>query len=121
MIHNVITWFELSVKDLNKAKQFYEKVLDTTLSKMEMGGYTSLTFPFDGTQVSGALVQSDQHEANLAATLYFNAGEVLQPVLDRVEENGGKIVMGATPIQSGVIAQVLDSEGNKIGLFALSA
>ncbi len=54
-------------------------------------------------------------------SLYFNAGRKLSPALERVNANKGEIVMESMSIKSGIIAHVLDSEGNRIALFALEA
>lgn len=51
-------------------------------------------------------------------TIYLNAGDNLQTILDKVEKNGGKIIVPKTPHadDSGYFALFLDSEGNKLGL-----
>lgn len=118
-MNNVITWFELPVNDFDRAKKFYENVLEILLTEVEIDGFKSLTFPFDGSNVSGALIQNQGSEPNQSVILYFNAGEKLSPALERLKANKGKIVMETMPIKSGVIAHALDSEGNKIALFAL--
>lgn len=120
-MNNVITWFELPVNDFDRAKKFYENVLEISMTEMEIEGFKSLTFPFDGSNVSGSLIQNGSNGPNQSAILYFNAGEKLSPALKRVKANKGKIIMETTPIKSGVIAHVLDSEGNRIALFALEA
>ncbi|MEI5985133.1 MULTISPECIES: VOC family protein [Sphingobacterium] len=120
-MNNVINWFELPVNDLNRTKKIYENVLEISLTPMEFDGFKSLTFPFDGDNVSGALVENQNAEPNQTVILYFNAGEKLSPTLERVKENHGKIVMDSKQIKSGFIAHVLDNEGNKIALFALEA
>lgn len=118
---NVINWFELPVNNFRRAKEFYENVLEITLIEMEFDGTKSLVFPFDGINVSGALVKNQSDEPNQTTILYFNAGEKLSFALERVKANKGIIVLETTQIKSGFISQVLDSEGNKIGLFSLLA
>jgi predicted enzyme related to lactoylglutathione lyase len=50
--------------------------------------------------------------------MYLNAGENLQVVLDRVEKNGGQIIVPKTAHadESGYFAIFLDSEGNRMAL-----
>lgn len=120
-MNNVINWFELPVNDFSRARAFYENVLEISLTEMELDGFKSLTFPFDGLNVSGALVKNQGADPNQSTILYFNVGAKLSPAIERVKSNNGKIVIEAMPIKSGIIAHVLDCEGNKIGLFALDA
>lgn len=120
-MNNVINWFELPVMDFSRAKLFYENVLEISLTELHLDGFKSLTFPFDGLNVSGALVKNQGSEPNQSTILYFNVGAKLSPAIERVKLNNGKVLMEAMPIKSGFIAQVLDCEGNKIGLFALDS
>ncbi|WP_165796003.1 VOC family protein [Siphonobacter curvatus] len=80
-----------------------------------------MTFPFNGSNVSGLLVQNQGNEPNQSAILYFNAGQKLSLVLERVKASNGKIILETIPIKSGFIAHILDSEGNRLALFALEA
>jgi predicted enzyme related to lactoylglutathione lyase len=53
------------------------------------------------------------------AIVYLNGGEDLQTALDRVADAGGKIVLPKTVIgQNGFMAHIIESEGNKVGLFS---
>jgi hypothetical protein len=54
--------------------------------------------------------------------IYLNAGPSLNTVRDRVEAAGGKILMPnvTLPNDMGVYTWILDTEGNTIGLHALS-
>lgn len=121
MMNNIITWFELPVNDFDRARKFYENVLEISLTQMENEGFKSLAFPFDGSNVSGSLVQNQGTGPNHSILLYFNAGQQLNPVLERVKANNGKVLVQTMAIKSGVIAHILDSENNKVALFALEA
>ena len=52
------------------------------------------------------------------AVLYLNAGNDLQPMLEKVSENGGQIIVQKTQIspEMGFFALFMDTEGNKLGL-----
>ena len=81
---------------------------------MEMG-----LLPYEDQMVTGVIMKGEGYEPSASGvTIYMNAGEDLQVVLDKVETNGGKILMPKTPHadESGFFALLLDSEGNKIGL-----
>ncbi|MEO8853432.1 MAG: VOC family protein [Ginsengibacter sp.] len=118
---NAINWFEIAVKDIARAKKFYETILEVELSEMEMAGMKMAMFPYDGTKgtVGGALAQSEMHiPGATGAVIYLNANPDLQLVLNRVEKAGGKIVMPKTLIdeQTGNMAFISDTEANTIGL-----
>ncbi len=75
-------------------------------------------FPYDG-GVGGALIAGEQHvPGTTGALIYLDAGNDLGGALRRVEEAGGKVVMGETKLTDtiGSIAVFLDSEGNRTAL-----
>ena len=118
---NAINWFEIAVKDIARAKEFYKTILEVELSELEMAGMKMAMFPYDGTRgtVGGALVQSEMHTPGATGSvIYLNANPDLQLVLNRVEKAGGTIVMQKTLIdeQTGNMAFISDTEGNTIGL-----
>jgi len=55
-------------------------------------------------------------------TIYLNGGDNLQFILDKVEENGGEIIVPKTAHadESGYFAIFLDTEGNKLGLHSVN-
>jgi predicted enzyme related to lactoylglutathione lyase len=115
---NALNWFEIPVTDLARAREFYGKVLQAELREETMGGTSMALFPYDG-GVGGALIAGEQHvPATTGALIYLDAGGDLGSALRRVEEAGGKVVMGATKLtdEIGSIAVFLDSEGNRTAL-----
>ena len=81
---------------------------------MEMG-----IFPYEGQMVTGVIVKGDGYQPSAdGVTLYLNGGEDLRIILDKVENNGGKVMVPKTPHadESGFFALFRDTEGNKIGL-----
>src|SRR5262245_24789888 len=60
---NALNWFEIAVKDISRAKKFYEKIFEVEMAEMEMMGMKMAMFPYDGTKgtVGGSLVQSNMH------------------------------------------------------------
>lgn len=106
---------------MDRARTFYSEILQIELTEIEEGGYTMVMFPFNGENVSGTLVQASDQNANPSANgvhIFLNAGDNLQAALDRVEKAGGEIATEILEIASGVVASIIDSEGNKVGLFA---
>ncbi len=120
-MENIITWFEIPVTDMNRARTFYSEILQMKLIDIEEGGYSMVMFPFTGENVSGALVEAEDQNAKPSADgvhIFLNAGDSLQEALSRVKKAGGEIVTEKLEIESGVVASVIDTEGNKVGLYA---
>lgn len=114
-----ISIFEIPATDLSRAISFYENILGLSIEQMEFPGMAMGLFPYEGQMVTGVIMQGEGYEPSAkGVTLYLNAGDNLQLVLDKVEENGGKIMILKTPHadESGFFALILDSEGNKMGL-----
>ncbi|WP_423148363.1 VOC family protein [Rubrolithibacter danxiaensis] len=123
---NVVTWFEIPVTDLNRAKVFYETILDIKMIIRADGGDEAVFFPYNPNviqatsgRVTGVLSKSDRNTPSSNGTVvYINASPNLQTVLDKVEPAGGKVLTSVIPIPAGYIAIIIDSEGNKVGLHA---
>lgn len=124
---NVLTWFEIPVIDINRAKKFYETILDIKMIKKGDGNNEGVFFPFNPNiiqatsgRVTGVLSKSNKNNPSSNGTMvYLNASPNIQLVLDRVENAGGKIITPKTRFNSvGFIAIILDSEGNHVGIHA---
>lgn len=120
---HAIDWFEIPVKNFDKAKKFYEAILDADMQVMEMTGMRSAFFPADMMSggIGGCITQADGYEPATKGTLiYLNGGDDLAVPLSKVEAAGGKVVMPKTAIgQNGFMAHFIDTEGNKIGLHSM--
>jgi len=122
--NHTINWFEIAAIDLERAKTFYETILDIKmqiLTDTAMGGYSMAFFayPGDNTIVSGALVKSkDFVPCDHGTVVYLNANPDLSVVLDKIEDAGGKVTMPKMLIapEIGYMAFFIDSEGNKVAL-----
>ena len=123
---NVLTWFEIPVNDLDRAKTFYETVLDIEMIKRADGDHESVFFPFDPNvvqatsgRITGVLSKTERNSPSSNGTIvYINASPSIQTALDRVVPAGGKIIAPKMQIPAGFIAIIMDTEGNKIGLHA---
>ena len=108
-----ISIFEIPATDISRAVDFYQAILDINI-EMQMG-----IFPFEGQMVTGVIMKAEGYKPSEdGVTIYLNGGDNLQIILDKVEENDGKIIVPKSPHadESGYYAIFLDSEGNKIGL-----
>lgn len=122
---NALNWFEIPVLETERAKKFYESILDIKMDTQDMMGMEMTFFPFDmesmNGKVSGALVKSDMHKPGMDGTIvYLNANPTIQTVVDKIEAAGGKVIMPKTLIneQVGYMAFFVDPEGNRMALHA---
>jgi len=119
---HIANWFEIPVKDLDRAIKFYEKVFDVKLSPEEMGGMKMAMFPFtqNAPGAAGTLVQGESYEPSHAGTVVYFSVEDIPETLRRINANGGKTLMPKTGIgQYGFIAQYEDTEGNRLALHSM--
>ena len=120
-MRHALSWFEMPVTDIDRAVAFYSTILGTRLTAIaEADGRRFAMFPAEE-GVSGAIVQGEGYVPRTEGTLIFlNAGGVLQPVVDRVEEAGGRVLLERMDIgEFGVAAFIVDTEGNKVALHAM--
>lgn len=122
---SAISWFEIPVADLDRAQAFYENVLDRKLRRESMGGDALAVFPYERPATGGALQAGASATARAGSSIriYLDcAPNSIDGVLARVEAAGGHIVApkSALPPGMGFIAHMRDTEGNEVGLHALS-
>ena len=119
---NVANWFEIPVKDLERAARFYEKLFDVKLVREEMAGMKLAMFPFtqDAPGAAGALIQGRSYEPSHAgAVVYFGVSDI-EDMLGRVGANGGKTLLPKKSIgEYGFIAHFEDPEGNRLALHSM--
>ncbi|WP_445711438.1 VOC family protein [Flavobacterium sp.] len=118
-----ISIFEIPATDISRAINFYQAILGINIEKMEMPGMEMGIFPYEEQMVTGVLMKGEGYKPSAdGVTIYLNGGDNLQTILDKVEKNGGKILMLKTAHadESGFFALFLDTEGNKLGLNSLN-
>lgn len=114
-----IAIFEIPATDINRAINFYEKILHLKIEKMEFPGMEMGLLPFENQMVTGVICKGDDYvPSSGGVTVYINAGNDLQIVLNKIESHGGQVIIPKTPHadESGYFAIFIDSEGNKMGL-----
>ena len=119
---NPVGWFEIYVKDIVRAKAFYESVFDVTLEKLNDAQPELWKFPQSMTSygASGALASVEGMPSGGNSTLvYFTCADCSNE-LARVEEAGGSVMKGKFSIGDyGFVGLAFDTEGNLIGLHSL--
>ena len=114
---SLCAWFEIPVADYDRAKKFYEAVLQLPITDSDFGDVKMGMFPFEGYANSGSITLHEGHEPSTHGTMvYLNVGEDLSNALSRVEPAGGKILTPKTKItdEYGFYAVFGDTEGNRV-------
>ncbi|MEQ8810685.1 MAG: VOC family protein [Imperialibacter sp.] len=119
VMKSFVSIFEIPATDLSRAVDFYQAVFSIQIEKIDMPGMQMGLWPYEGQMVVGVIVQGDGFKPSAnGVTIYLSGGDDLQNVLNKVESNGGKILVGKTlhADESGYFAMFLDPEGNRLGL-----
>jgi uncharacterized protein len=117
---NAAAWFEIPVRDMVRAKRFYERILLIELTEQNDGTNPMAVFAYgsDGNNVSGHLYPGRPASDGAGPTVHLNVPDDLEAAMERVGEAGGKIVSPIIEIPSGRFAYCIDPDGNSIGLFS---
>jgi predicted enzyme related to lactoylglutathione lyase len=119
---NPVTWVEIYVNDMARAKAFYEAVFGIQLSKLDnpMAEMWAFSMNPEGYGASGALVQMPGFAAGGNSVLPYFGSQDCTTELARVIAAGGRIQKDKTSIGPyGHIALAFDSEGNMFGLHSM--
>ena len=121
---SAVNWFDIPVSDIARAKTFYDTILGIQLEVTDSPMGKTAMFPSDWQrgEVGGAISEGQGSTPSATGTLvYLNGNPDLQPILDRVEAAGGKVLMPKTaiPMDAGYMALFIDSERNKVGLHSI--
>ena len=122
MAANPVVWFEIYVRDMARARAFYEALLDVKLRPMDMPDLEMWSFPSEqgSAGAGGALIRMEGVTPGMGGTLvYFNCIDCAVEA-KRAAANGGSIFKEKTSIGAhGFYALVHDSEGNMVGLYSM--
>ena len=122
-MENLISWFEIPATDFNRAVSFYKAILGLEIKQTEMFGTKMGFFPTDGTNVSGAIVQGDDYLPSTDGVVdYLNGGSDFAIVLNKVENNNGRVIVPKTQIspEMGYFGMFIDTEGNKMAIHSIN-
>lgn len=116
---NPVGYFEIPVVDLDRAIGFYTAVFGLRLERQTIDGYDMALFPRsdDAPGASGALARGDVYiPSKTAAIVYFTVDDI-DAALKGAEAEGGSVLYPKTAIgMAGFVAEIEDSEGNRIAL-----
>jgi len=119
---NPISWFEIPVRDVGKARRFYEKVFDMELTLEDMDAFNMAFFPMaeNAPGAAGMLIKGETYEPSHAGTIVYFSVEDIEETLRRINANGGKTLLPKKSIgEYGFIAHFEDTEGNRLALHSM--
>ncbi len=130
---NKICWFEIYVKDIERAKKFYNQVIGTNFSDLDQtpgdaNGHMKMAFfsssdEMDENSVSGALVEmpgTKEGDGISMNTMVYFPCEDCSVEESRVEAAGGKVQQPKMSIgEFGFCSMCFDTEGNAFGLYSM--
>ena len=121
-MNNLISIVEIPTADFSRAVKFYQSILNVSIEEIDMDGTQMGVLPSEEGTVNLCLVKGNDYKPTTdGAVVYLNAGNDLQPMLDKVEQNGGQVIVPKTEIspEMGFFALFIDTEGNKLGLHSI--
>ena len=121
---NPVGWFEIYVKDMARARKFYEGLFDAKLERLGPAGDDLEMWAWNGDQSAygtpGALVKMKEPAPGGFGTLVYFMCEDCANQESRVPKLGGTIHRKKMSIGPyGFISLVVDTEGNMIGLHSM--
>src|SRR5438552_3936471 len=119
MANNPVSWFEIYVEDMDRARRFYEDTLQVKLQKLPSQVLELWAFPNrqTGYGASGALAKMEGVRSGGNSTVVYFGCEDCAVEANRAVAAGGKIMKDKFSIgQYGFIALAFDTEGNLFGL-----
>ena len=129
MNENIIGWFEIYVKDIERAKKFYTAVLGTKFIDSDAPGDSpegmKMAFfsPMENQGVSGALIEmagTKEGDGHCVNTMVYFPCQDCSIQESRIEPAGGKVNRSKFSIgEFGFCSICVDSEGNPFGLFSM--
>jgi len=118
----MVSWFEIPVSDMNRAKTFYDAVFNIKIDIQDFGGVMMGFFPSfkESPGAMGSLIKEDSYTPSHGGTLIYFSSDDVQNELDKIENAGGKILQEKTLISPdhGYMGVFQDSEGNRIALYS---
>ncbi len=118
-----VNWFMIPVKDLERAKKFYEAVIDDEMTRSEMGQLKMAWFPMASSSpgAAGALVKGEGYVPSHAGTLVYLHVKDIDTAISRIKMHGGRPLIPKTKMgELGFIAHFEDTEGNRVALHSYS-
>ena len=116
---NPVVYFEIPVLDLNRACDFYSRVFEATFTRDVVDGYQMAFFESseDLFGAAGALVVGDVYvPSHDGCFLYFGVDSIDETIAKALENGGSVLYPKKANGDLGSVAEIQDTEGNRIAL-----
>ena len=115
---NRIVWAEIPVTDLDRAKSFYETLIEEPLTDNNEGPNPMAMLPYPGgLGAAGHLYPGKPAARGEGITAHLAVRSELNAAMSRVKDAGGEVVSDVITIPAGSFFYAIDTEGNSIGVF----
>jgi predicted enzyme related to lactoylglutathione lyase len=116
---NPVIYFEIPVKDIDRAITFYKAVFNFNFAKDNIDNNEMALFPFEqeSSGISGALAKGEIYKPTKDGVLIYFKTNNIDETLQLSSTNGGQILYPKTDNGIGFVAEFEDTEGNRIALF----
>jgi predicted enzyme related to lactoylglutathione lyase len=114
-----VTYFEIPVTDMERAVRFYTTVFGHTLERQTLDGYEMALFPFaDGSPgATGALARGDVYVPSKTGPIIYFRVNSIDETIRRARMLGATVLYEKKNVgEFGFVAEIEDSEGNRIAL-----
>jgi len=115
---NPVTYFEIPVINMERAKGFYKAVFDFDFEMDVIDENVMALFPFKNEEkgVTGALAKGEIYKPTTNGVLIYFSTDSIDETLTLAVKHGGRVLFPKTPNDWGFVAEFEDSEGNRIAL-----
>lgn len=111
--------FEIPVTNLDRAEKFYRAVFGFDFTREQIDGNEIAHFPLheDVSGVSGSLAKGEIYKPSTTGALVYFQTTSIDETLRQANTNGGKTLYPKTSVgANNFVAEIQDSEGNRIAL-----
>ena len=115
---NIGAYFEIPVVDMERAINFYESLLETELERGTIHEYEMAFFPYEhnGVGISGALAKGDVYKPSIDGIFLYLQIEDIDAIISKAVNLGSEVLLEKTEAETCFVAEIKDSEGNRICL-----
>lgn len=135
MRHSNIIWFEIPVTNMDRAVRFYSAMLNIGIERRNWLDQEFGMMRKEEIGIGGVLVKKSNISPGIGIALFFqvnvisdaieaalnNGGKLITPktLLKQTDEKGNRTIgQNAIDNKTGYFAELLDSEGNNVSLYA---